>query len=30
MDFEVSQYLFEPLSTSKAWFLGYDICTMLP
>jgi phage baseplate assembly protein W len=30
MNFEVSQYLFEPLTTTKAWFLGYDICTQLP
>lgn len=30
MNFEVGQYLFEPLTTTKAWFLGYDICTQLP
>lgn len=30
MNFEVGHYLFEPLTTSKAWFLGYDICTVLP
>lgn len=30
MDFQIGQYLFEPLSISNAWFLGYDICTQLP
>lgn len=30
MSFDIKQYLFEPLSESKAWFLGYDICTSLP
>ena len=29
MEFDISQYLFEPLSTTKGWFLGYDICTRL-
>ena len=28
--FEIKQYLFEPLTQAKAWFLGYDICTTLP
>lgn len=26
MAFEIKQYLFEPLTQAKAWFLGYDIC----
>lgn len=30
MAFNVSQYLFEPLSVTKAWFLGYDIMQYLP
>lgn len=30
MAFEIKQYLFEPLSIAKAWFLGYDICQTLP
>lgn len=30
MKFELGSYLFEPLSHSKAWFLGYDIYQMLP
>ena len=25
MKFDLGMYLFEPLSASKAWFLGYDI-----
>ena len=28
--FELKQYLFEPLTIAKAWFLGYDICQTLP
>lgn len=24
--FDIKQYLFEPLTQTKAWFLGYDIC----
>lgn len=30
MAFEIKQYLFEPLTAAKAWFLGYDICQTLP
>lgn len=30
MKFELSSYLFEPLTNAKAWFLGYDIYQMLP
>lgn len=30
MSFNVSQYLFEPLSVTKAWFLGYDIIQFFP
>ena len=30
MKFEIKQYLFQPLTTTKAWFLGYDIYQMLP
>lgn len=30
VSFEIKQYLFEPLTQAKAWFLGYDICTVLP
>ena len=30
MRFELSSYLFQPLSRTKAWFLGYDIYQMLP
>lgn len=30
MKFEMKQYLFEPLTTTKAWFLGYDIYNSLP
>lgn len=30
MSFEIKQYLFEPLTEAKAWFLGYDICQQLP
>lgn len=28
--FELKQYLFEPLTQAKAWFLGYNICQTLP
>lgn len=28
--FEIKQFLFEPLTIAKAWFLGYDICQTLP
>ena len=28
--FDIKQYLFEPLTQTKAWFLGYDICQTLP
>lgn len=30
MSFNVYQYLFEPLSATKAWFLGYDIMQFFP
>ena len=30
MSFNISQYLFEPLSQIKAWFLGYDIIQFFP
>lgn len=30
MNFQIGQYLFEPLSINDAWFLGYDICLQLP
>lgn len=30
MKFDLGTYLFEPLTESKAWFLGYDIYQMLP
>lgn len=30
MAFEIKQYLFEPLTMAKAWFLGYDICQNIP
>lgn len=30
MSFEIKQYLFEPLTMAKAWFLGYTICQTLP
>lgn len=30
MKFDLGMYLFEPLSASKAWFLGYDIYQQLP
>lgn len=26
VSFEIKQYLFEPLTMAKAWFLGYEIC----
>lgn len=30
MNFQIGQYLFEQLSSNEAWFLGYDICLLLP
>ena len=30
INFDLRSYLFEPLSTYKAWFIGYDIQTILP
>lgn len=30
MKFEIKQYLFQPLTQTKAWFLGYDIYQSLP
>lgn len=30
IDFQIGQYLFEPVGESDAWFLGYDICMLLP
>lgn len=30
MEFDLSQYLFEPLTQSKAYFLGYDLMMMIP
>lgn len=27
--FDIKQYLFEPITQAKAWFLGYDICQTL-
>lgn len=30
MAFEIKQYLFEPLTMAKAWFLGYEIYQTLP
>ena len=30
LSFNVYQYLFEPLSATKAWFLGYDIMQFFP
>lgn len=27
MEFQLKQYLFEPLNSIKGWFIGYDICT---
>lgn len=30
VSFEIKQYLFEPLTEAKGWFLGYDICNTLP
>lgn len=30
LSFNVSQYLFEPLSITNAWFLGYDIEQFFP
>lgn len=30
VSFDIKQYLFEPITATKAWFLGYDICQSLP
>ena len=30
VSFDIKQYLFEPLTQAKGWFLGYDICQTLP
>lgn len=30
LSFNVHQYLFEPLTETKAWFLGYDIMQFFP
>lgn len=30
ISFDIKQYLFEPITQTKAWFLGYDICQQLP
>ena len=30
MRFEIKQYLFEPLTSTKAWFLAYDIRQLIP
>lgn len=30
VSFDIKQYLFEPITSTKAWFLGYDICNTLP
>lgn len=30
MKFQIKQYLFQPLTQTKAWFLGYDIYKSLP
>lgn len=30
MSFDIASYLFEPLTTSKAWFIGYEIYMQLP
>jgi phage baseplate assembly protein W len=30
MRFEIKQYLFEPLTSTKAWFLAYDIKQLIP
>ena len=30
MEFDLSQYLFEPLTQTKAFFLGYDLKSLIP
>lgn len=30
VDFQIGQYLFEPVNQTSAWFLGYDIYNTLP
>lgn len=30
MEFDLTQYLFEPLTTTKAYFLGYDLMMLIP
>lgn len=30
IDFNLSHYIFEPINTTSAWFLGYDIMQYLP
>ena len=30
MEFDLSQYLFEPLTKAKAFFLGYDLMSLIP
>ena len=30
MEFDLSQYLFEPLTKTKAFFLGYDLMSLIP
>ena len=30
MEFDLSQYLFEPLTRAKAFFLGYDLMSLIP
>jgi phage baseplate assembly protein W len=30
MSFNLGSYIFEPLTQSKAWFIGYEIYQQLP
>lgn len=30
MEFDLTQYLFEPLTRTKAFFLGYDLMSLIP
>ena len=30
MEFDLTQYLFEPLTKAKAFFLGYDLMGLIP
>ena len=30
MEFDLTQYLFEPLTQTKAFFLGYDLMSLIP